>query len=462
MNKQASQKSAGYWQPYLPADTAPWNLKRVVHLHRRAGFVATWNELQRDLADGPEASIGRVISGKARSEGVPAEFEQIAETIGQVAVTTQPERLKAWWIYRMLFSPDPLTERLSLVWHNHFATSNLKVNDLAAMKQQNELFRELGRCPFGELLKEVVQTPALLIWLDAPTNRKGQPNENLAREVMELFTLGIGNYSEKDIKEAARALTGWTVSKQTFYNNRQRHDEEEKTILGQTGRFDGDAFIEMLSAHPATSHRLAWRICQWLMGENVVSTSGLDELAAGLLERRLDIGWAVETVLRSKAFFAEPNLGTRVSCPLEFVVAGVRALELFKRPPSTLVLAEWATRMGQDLFYPPNVGGWSGGRNWLSTQTIVARANFAVALVQGELSPNGEPLDLAGFADRHGHGRDLEKAIIFFDQLFLGGQLVPEQRDRILASARKMIATPGEILRQAVALLLAGPAAQLA
>src|SRR5262249_8090330 len=160
-----------------------------------------------DLKDGPRASIDRLLKGKARTEGVPAEVERTAKLLGEAAAGSRdPARLKAWWGYSMLFGPDPLGERLTLMWHNHFATGNLKVDDLEAMHAQNETLRAHAKAPFGKLLDAMVRDPALLAWLDAPANRKGHPNENLARELMELFTLGIGNYSEKDVKEAARAL----------------------------------------------------------------------------------------------------------------------------------------------------------------------------------------------------------------------------------------------------------------
>src|SRR5262252_8981556 len=175
---------ADAWAPYAPDPKSPWDLHRVVHLHRRAGFAATWGEIQRDLKDGPQASIDRLLSGKSRSDDVPADFDRTADVLGEAAVAAEdPGRLKAWWVYRMLFGPDPLSERLALMWHNHFATSNLKVENLAAMKRQNDLFRRLARAPFGELLREAVRGPALLIWLDAQVNRKARPNENLGREV---------------------------------------------------------------------------------------------------------------------------------------------------------------------------------------------------------------------------------------------------------------------------------------
>src|SRR3954471_23286859 len=162
------------WKVYQPTSDAPWNLQRVVHLHRRSAFGAAWNEVQRDLADGPEAAISRLLEGKSRLDGVPDDFEQLAAIIGQAAAdSASPERLKAWWLYRCLFTPHPLAERLTLMWHNHFATSNLKVDDLRLMKRQNEALRKLALAPFGELLRSLVHDPALLSWLDAPQNRKG-------------------------------------------------------------------------------------------------------------------------------------------------------------------------------------------------------------------------------------------------------------------------------------------------
>src|SRR5580700_2123943 len=205
------------WVSYTPSGQMPWDLRRVVHLHRRAGFAATWSELQRDLKDGPKASIDRLLAGNSRSLGVPKDFAATsAMLLDRAAEDGDVNRLRAWWIYRMLFGPDPLGERLTLLWHNHFATANGKVQDPAFMWRQNEMLRRHCRGPFAELLNASVREPALLVYLDAPANRAGHPNENLAREMMELFTLGVGNYSEADVKEGARALTGWTIEDGQF------------------------------------------------------------------------------------------------------------------------------------------------------------------------------------------------------------------------------------------------------
>lgn len=464
-----------HWQPYTPDDQAPWNLKRVTHLHRRAGFSAPWNVLERDLREGPEAAINRLLCGQQSADKPGDDFEALSRTIGDAAVASDnPARLKAWWLYRMILSPDPLGERLTLLWHNHFATSNRKVQSLAHMREQNELFRRHARDNFADMLSAVVKHPAILIWLDADSNRRDHPNENLARELMELFTLGEGNYGESDVKEAARALTGWTVKGREFREVAAYQDDGEKAVLGRQGKLRGDDLLSLLLEQPATSQRLARRICELVMGEGVVESAAIDELAAGMrqheqasatagedtsqvagaklagedsdlstdavgqrcpgdarqavrdatgasprtvlaaesAERRGfapattgkqgGIAWAVETVLRSAAFFADENIGNRVLGPAEYIVGAVRALELVDPPPSTIVLAEWTAALGQDLFEPPNVFGWSGGRSWINTRSLIARSNFAQRLAEGALHSHGAPTDWLAWARRHG------------------------------------------------------------
>ena len=401
------------WQPYTPSAAVPWNFDRAKHLHRRASFGATWSELKRDAAVGPDKSVSRLLHGKSRVDGQRDDFEEMSRIIGDAAAGSDDEnRLKAWWLFRMLFTPDPLREKLTLLWHNHFATSNLKVQDLLLMKRQNDLFREKATTRFDNLLLEILHDPAMLYWLDANSNRKGHPNENLARELMELFTLGVGNYTEDDVKEAARTLTGWTVKRIDIQFREDRHDDGQKTILGKTAHFDAKSFTQLLLDHEATSRRLAWRLCDLFMGENVVDSAALDELAEGLRERDLDIGWAVETILRSQLFFADKNIASRVSSPVEFVVGTVRSLELLEQPPSTLILAEWCSRLGQDLFRPPNVGGWTGGRSWLTSRTIIGRSNFASALVSGDLRAPATPPPLDKLAKKLGETGHFERLLL--------------------------------------------------
>jgi uncharacterized protein (DUF1800 family) len=438
-------RSGDPWAPYVPDEAMPWDLRRVVHLHRRAGFAATWDEIQRDLKDGPEPSIDRLLEGKSRSCGVPDGFAAFADRLTDLALAApEPNRLKGWWVYRMLFGPDPLTERLTLMWHDHFATSNLKINDLLLMRRQNETLRSLCRAPFGRLLHAMLHDPALLVWLDAQENTKGHPNENLARELMELFTLGIGHYSEDDVKQAARALTGWKLAGDDARFVPVRHDAGTKTILGRTGAFDADGLARLLLDHPATSRRLAWRLGHEFFGEGTVDKAALDALAEGLRAHDLDIGWGVATVLHSRRFFDAANLDRRVSSPIEYALGAVRALEMFDPSPSTPVLADWCGRLGQDLFYPPNVGGWPGGRAWITTRSAIGRANFAAALIGGESVGLSTPFDPIALAARHGQGGDRR----FYARLLLG------------ADGPEVPLDAAEPARQALIRLLASPEAQ--
>jgi Protein of unknown function (DUF1800) len=459
------RRGSSVWDRYEPTADAPWDLRRVVHLHRRAGLGASWAELERDLAAGPERSITRLLKGQSRPVGAPEpeDFERTAGILGEAATaSSDPGRLKAWWFYRLLFTPDPLGERLTLMWHNHFATSIQKVGDPSVMKRQNETLRRLARKPFGELLDAMMRDPALLMWLDAPANRKGHPNENLARELMELFTLGIGHYSESDVKEMARALTGWTVTDGEFREGAARHDDGDKVILGKKGRWAGGDVVRILLEQPATAHRLAWRLCDAFMGEGAVSKEDIDALADGLRARHLDIGWAVETVLRSRAFFAGSNIRARVLGPVEFVVGAVRSLELLDPPPSTLVLADWSGRLGQDLLSPPNVGGWLGGRSWLSARSLIGRSNFAAALAEGRGIGRALPLDPMTLAQRHGRGRDGTDAVRFCAQVLTG--VAPDDRslERLRpASSTKTSVWDREATRGAVARLIAAPESQI-
>jgi uncharacterized protein (DUF1800 family) len=450
------------WTPYRPTSNSRWNLERAWTLRRRAGFGATWEELQRDVADGPAAAVDRVLGGNCRTGGIVADFARTADLLGDAAAgSSDPRRLQAWWLYRMMFTPDPLLERLTLMWHDHFATSRLKVQDVAAMHAQNETIRHHAKGPFRALVRQMLRDPALLIWLDAPANRKGKPNENLARELMELFTLGEGRYAEGDVKEASRALTGLAVAQGKFLFRAEVHDDGTKTILGKSARFDADSLADHLLDQPAASHRLARRLCDTFLGEGIADASVRDELAERLRKDDLHVGRAVEIVLRSRLFFSETNLHSRVSDPVGFTVGSVRALERFEPPPSTLLLAEWTARMGQELFSPPNVGGWPGGRRWLTGRAVVARANFAAALVTGRLHSDAAPPDLRGLAKRRKGTQEPLESIRFFGELLSGRRLDGSVRDEIWKNSAAPADPKSERLNRAVALLLSRPETQL-
>jgi uncharacterized protein (DUF1800 family) len=379
-------------------------------------------------------------------------------------------------MYRMLFGPDPLGERLALLWHNHFATSNEKLKSCAAALRQVAIFREYGRAPFGELLSRLVHDPALLAYLDAHANRKEHPNENLARELMELFTLGAGHYTEPDVKEAARALSGWTFDHGWYPDNPLRgftlerlrfrfdpclHDDGDKTILGQRGRWTGEDLLRILLDQPATADRLAWRLATELLGEGTASPEELRALADELRRDQLDIGKAVARILYSERFFAETTLDRRVPGPIEWSVSLVRRFLPLERSPSLVRLAGLCEQLGQSLFYPPNVGGWPGGRAWLTPLALVLRANLAAAVISGRLAQlPGPGLDILGLARRYHCGDSPQAIIAFLSDLILGGLPDAGWRAGVQESCGPTEQRE-EFARRAAILILSSPEAQL-
>jgi uncharacterized protein (DUF1800 family) len=311
------------------------------------------------------------------------------------------------------------------------------------------------------LLTATVHSPATLLWLDADKNVAAHPNENLGRELLELFTLAVGNYTEADVQAAARALTGWRVASDEFRFNRERHDESEKTILGQTQNFDGDGLLALLVAQPATARRVAWRIGRMLLAESLADDVALDALAQQLQANELNVAAAVETVLRSERFFADENIAAVIASPPQYAIGAVRALECLAPPPSTLLLADWMARMGLDLFYPPNVGGWPQGKAWIASGSIVARANFAAALVEGRLNQSGAAPDFQRLVDRHLGSSDLPKSIGWLGELLFGG-LPAEAIAQIVAASQANVSDNLQPLSAAVVILLSRPEAHLA
>lgn len=412
----------------------PWNLPRVWMLHRRAGFGANWQQLKRDVKDGPDKSIARVLAGETREE-VADGFEETAKFLLKKAIQSQQiSRLGAWWILRMYLGPDAFTERRSLMWHNHFATSNRTIQNPFRMYRQNQIFREFGMGKFSTLLEKTIKDPAMLVWLNANDNRRAHPNENLGRELLELFSLGVGNYTEQDVKETARALTGWTANQMRqpprdpfseTYEDKLRirnhwRDPFYKTILGKTGNWVGDDVLKIVLEHPATSRRLAWRVCDELFGESVVSDEALAELASGLTENDLDMQWAFKTVLNSELFFSNSNLKSRIAPPETFVLGCLIGLNTETRPANTLALTDAFTLQGRSLFHPPNVGGWDGGRLWLNARTLVARSNFVHEVIHNGMNRNASPPDFDGIVSSFEENTNVESVVSQLSELLLG------------------------------------------
>jgi uncharacterized protein (DUF1800 family) len=439
------------WAAYTPDEKQPWNLRRAVHLNRRAAFAGTWDELQRDLKDGPEKAVARLRNGTTNLNA-GKDFDGTALLLYDAAVSQgEIGRLKAGWFYRFLLGPHPLLEKLTLLWHDHFATANGKVDDVALMRRQNDTLRKHAEGKFADLLNAAVREPALLLYLDAQTNRKGRANENLGRELMELFTLGVGNYTETDVKEAARALTGWSVEEGSFVEIPERHDEGEKTIRGKKAKFDGSQLVELLLKQPSVANRIAVKLVRQFFGENGAPADAVKQLADGLRERESNVGWAVETILRSRLFFDDSNIRTRVLMPVEFVVGSARVLDLFDPAPSTLAMADWSARMGQDVYDPPNVGGWPVGRKWIHSRSMIARANYAAALVTGPACGRNVGYDAPAQAKKYGFGAGAADELTFHHRLLFGADPTPDTKKRLssLSPARMVTA------------LLSSPEAQL-
>jgi uncharacterized protein (DUF1800 family) len=378
-NPLANIDPAWAWDAYQPDAKTPWTRELAAHLYRRAGFAGSWPQLEEALAVGCPAAVDRLLTGGPDTERFYSEAGRSAESL---LGSNNPQQLAAWWLYVLVHSPHPLRERLTLFWHGHFATSAAKVSDPRMMYAQNSLLRQYSLGRFGAMLDEVSKDPAMLVWLDATTNHKAHPNENFAREVMELFCLGIGNYSEHDVKEAARSFTGWELRQERFRFNRYQHDAGPKTLLGQTGAWTGDDVLRILLDQPATGRFLARKLFRFLISETAEPPAALLEpLAAGLRQHKYDLGWLVRTVLGSNLFYSPHAVRQRVKGPVELAVGLLRSLEA---PVNTYALHEDLQKLGQGVLFPPNVKGWDGATVWINSSTLVGRANLVCSIVSDD------------------------------------------------------------------------------
>ena len=441
------------WSAFEPTADRPWDLGSVVHLHRRAGFAAPWAILARDLADGPKLAIDRLLEGEPTSgDGQSAaEFASLLDSMGErLGSGAAPNRLRGIWLYRMIHTPRPLLERMTLFWHDHFATSIVKVISPSAMQQQNALLRAHALGDFRALLEGIGKDPAMLTWLDATANRRAKPNENYAREVMELFSLGRGHYTEVDVREAARALTGRFITGDRFSELPAQHDDGEKTILGKTGKFKGDDVPSILLEQPSCAEFLARKLFRQFISEiDPPSESLLAPLAAGLRASRYDIKAAVGTILRSNLFHDPSVRRKRVKGPVEFTVGAIRSLEAVRPTVSADALGEACSRMGQTLYAPPSVAGWEGGPSWINTATLIARTNFALALLSKSDKDFGGRCDPDAIAARNGSGRPA----------FMVDLLTPDAFD---AKARERLIGPKTSAVEVASAVMTSPEYQLA
>jgi uncharacterized protein (DUF1800 family) len=380
------------WRP-RPGD---WDRAAAAHLLRRAGFGATPEELEQALDSGWEATLARLFEERVD----PALEESIRPLLG----TEDPGWLQAWWLALMLSGGAPLRERMVLVWHDHFACSNDKVNDPRLMHRQNELFRRGGLGDFRQLLHGLAHDPAMLVFLDGNTNLRGHPNENFARELFELFALGLGHYTERDVQEAARAFSGWGSEGCAFVVRPEQHDDGQKTILGQSGPFDGDDVVELVLAQPACARHVARVLLQAFVAP-APESAWIEALAGILVASGWHVGRALEALLSSELFFSGRARRSRIAGPVELLCVAARTLGA-SVPPR--LCAQLANDMGQALFRPPSVKGWDGGRAWINAGSWIARHNALVRLAQalGE-STDGIEVDRTRAFGASGAGTDL-------------------------------------------------------
>lgn len=378
-----------------------WNAQMAEHLWNRAGFGASEAEIARSVAIGqkafvdellarvganeeflPDQVVGRKPSRRDRARGA-IDPEARKEKRRDMRRNDREQALDfgRWWMGRMLDGRDPLGERMTLFWHGHFTSSMDDVRNSYAMIKQNELFRALGLGSFGELLRAVARDPAMLEYLDNKSNRKSSPNENFARELLELFTLGEGHYSEQDIKEAARAFTGWTERGGAFVFRERVHDFGTKTFMGQEGEFYGDDVLGIILQQQRCSEYLAGKLISYFEGRPP-SPKRLASYAKYFRENDMHVGKFLLRLFMDKAFYREQVVGARIASPVDFMVGNARRLDL-DAPPEFLLVA--AGILGQRLFNPPNVKGWDGGTAWISSSTLIHRGNLSGVLL-GEIS----------------------------------------------------------------------------
>ena len=367
------------------------------HLLNRTSFAASVDDINAFATLTREQAADRLLAWTGTRVGTRAPgWVNTFESPRRVRGMSEDERkafqreqfgkgveLRGWWLTEMLTTPSPLTEKMVLFWHNHFTSSLQKVKSPPLMYRQNLLLRRHALGYFGDMLHEVSKDPAMVVYLDNASNRKGRPNENFAREVMELFTLGEGNYGEQDIKEAARAFTGWSIDPDSgeFVFRRQAHDEDVKTVLGRSGNFDGDAVLDILLAQPRTAEFIVSKLWREFVSPNP-DPAEVRRIARMFRDNRYNIKAALRALLVSDAFYAPQNRAALIKSPIDLIVGTLRQ---FRHATGEVTPFLFVSRqLGQDLFAPPNVKGWPGGEAWINSATLLARKQLLERLFRAQ------------------------------------------------------------------------------
>jgi uncharacterized protein (DUF1800 family) len=473
----------------------PWNRRQAAHLLRRAGFGGSPADVERFAAISARDAVDSLVRF-ADTSALPARpalvdppvpprglYRGFAQGMAADQMTVDARKafqmannqtrrqnliaMQQWWIGRMIATPAPLQEKMTLFWHGHFTSSPEKQTTAQELLMQNQLFREYALGNVRELAVHVSQDPAMLRYLDNNVNVKSHPNENYARELMELFTLGIGNYTEQDIRESARAFTGWTFQRNpdgtgSFYDNRGQHDDGTKTFLGQSGNFAGNDIVEIIFRQPAASKFFASKLLSFFVYMDP-EPQLIDQVAALISRNNYDLRPVMSTLLHSNVFFSERAYRALVKSPVEFLVGTHQLFGLTEVAPVELATLR---SMGQVLFYPPNVKGWDGGAAWLSSQTILTRENFANGVAQ-----NPKMMESAGWMATAMRSMDPHTVAKSLTETMLQGDVSPAAIAQLVAylggsgqSALPQLSPENvdERVRSAAYLTMAMPAYQLA
>ena len=387
------------------------------HFLSRTGFGASPEEIRRLMSLDRRAAVEQALGMKSRDTQVPPPswVQQLPPLPRERKQWNEHERktfrearkeegleLKRWWYRVLLTTREPLLERMTLFWHNHFASSLQKVRWPPFLYQQNVLFRIHALGSFRTLLTAVAKNPAMLLYLDTQTSHREHPNENFARELFELFTLGEGQYTETDIKQAARAFTGWHVDIRTgtFHMERRRHDEGWKTVLGKSGPFDGDDILSLTLEQPQVSRHLVHKLWLEFISDRPDPLE-VDRLA-GSFRRHYQIASLLSDLFLTPHFWVAENRGCLIKSPVELLVGTGRLFNLPIEEPMQLV--RYGRRLGQDLFDPPNVKGWPGGTRWITTSTLLDRTQMLRRAIRGHEMGHGSNHGGSDMTQEHGAG----------------------------------------------------------
>ncbi len=416
------------FEAFAPSAVQPFDDRWLCHLLRRAAFGPTLELLEKFSGKPLPAVLDWLFEIDLANDPMNPALDQL---VGFVSPFSSVEAAQGWWIFRMLNTPQPLQERMALFWHNRFATSALKVQNPIMMHMQIEMFRQMGLKNYRELVVAVGRDPAMLVWLDGQYNRRGKPNENYGRELMELFTLGIGNYTETDVKEMARAFTGWQVrigEDPSASFNKGNFDAGPKNILGQHGPFDSQTAVDAILKHPMAAKFLAHK-----MLKEFVHPAPPSEAVDFYAERLVACNWEIAPVLRemlsSRMFFSEWAYRTKIKSPCDLVIGGLLAMG---GKANTQFARESMNGMGQMLLLPPNVKGWDGEEIWINANTLIQRYNFGMAVAAQHGKEFARKLDLLDYLRKHNlqTANDVE---YHFARLLLDGRMPDDMHDKLLA-----------------------------